>query len=109
MYNALSLLDRDDWHLHVYSSYCYIQNDEPFQHLFDKIDEHPNMTSYVQFLMMSCEKHGKRCIYWRIHQRQETSCRVAMEAMSAHCAVVTSNWVHYLRHGIWLHVHIYRR
>ena len=23
---------------------------------------------------------------------QETSCRVAMEAMSAHCAVVTSNW-----------------
>ena len=23
---------------------------------------------------------------------QETSCRVAMEAMSAHCAIVTSNW-----------------
>ena len=23
---------------------------------------------------------------------QETSCRVAMEAMTAHCAVVTSNW-----------------
>ena len=96
LYNALSLLDRDDWHLHVYSSYSlygWKQNDEPFQPLFDKIDEHPNMTSYGAVPYDELREAWKKMhILAYPSTWQETSCRVAMEAMSAHCAVVTSNW-----------------
>ena len=96
LYNALSLLDRDDWHLHVYSSYSlygWKQNDQPFQPLFDKIDEHPNMTSYGAVPYDELREAWKKMhILAYPSTWQETSCRVAMEAMSAHCAVVTSNW-----------------
>ena len=96
LYNALSLLDRDDWHLHVYSSYSlygWKQNDEPFQPLFDKIDQHPNMTSYGSVPYDELREAWKNMhILAYPSTWQETSCRVAMEAMSAHCAVVTSNW-----------------
>ena len=96
LYNALSLLDRDDWHLHVYSSYSlygWKQNDEPFQPLFDKIDEHPNMTSYGAVPYDELREAWKKMhILAYPSTWQETSCRVAMEAMSAHCAIVTSNW-----------------
>ena len=96
LYNALSLLDRDDWHLHVYSSYSlygWKQNDEPFKPLFDKIDEHPNMTTYGAVPYDELREAWKKMhILAYPSTWQETSCRVAMEAMSAHCAVVTSNW-----------------
>ena len=96
LYNALSLLDRDDWHLQVYSSYSlygWKQNDEPFKPLFDKIDEHPNMTSYGAVPYDELREAWKKMhILAYPSTWQETSCRVAMEAMSAHCAVVTSNW-----------------
>ena len=96
LYNALSLLDRDDWHLHVYSSYSlygWKQNDEPFQPLFDKINDHPNMTSYGAVPYDELREAWKKMhILAYPSTWQETSCRVAMEAMSAHCAVVTSNW-----------------
>ena len=96
LYNALSLLDRDDWHLHVYSSYSlygWKQNDEPFKPLFDKIDDHPNMTSYGAVPYDELREAWKKMhILAYPSTWQETSCRVAMEAMSAHCAVVTSNW-----------------
>lgn len=96
LYNALSLLDRDDWHLHVYSSYAlygWEHNDEPFKPLFDKINEHPNMTSYGAVPYDELREAWKKMhILAYPSTWQETSCRVAMEAMSAHCAVVTSNW-----------------
>ena len=96
LYGALSLLDRDDWHLHVFSSYSlygWKQNDEPFKPLFDKIDEHPNMTNYGAVPYDELRQHWKNMhILAYPSTWQETSCRVAMEAMSAHCAVVTSNW-----------------
>ena len=96
LYNALSLLDRDDWHLHVYSSYGlygWKDNDKPFEPLFDKIDEHPNMTSYGAVPYDELREAWKKMhILAYPSTWQETSCRVAMEAMSAHCAVVTSNW-----------------
>lgn len=93
---ALDMLERDDWHLDVYSSfklYGWERNDKPFEPLFERCKQHPNI-SY----------HGTkpyeevRDAYKRAHilaypsTWQETSCRVAMEAMSAGCAIVTSNW-----------------
>ena len=96
LYNALSLLDRDDWHLHVYSSYGlygWKENDKPFEALFEKIEEHPNMTSYGAVPYDELREAWKKMhILAYPSTWQETSCRVAMEAMSAHCAVVTSNW-----------------
>ena len=96
LYNALSLLDRDDWHLHVYSSYGlygWKENDKPFEPLFEKIEEHPNMTSYGAVPYDELREAWKKMhILAYPSTWQETSCRVAMEAMSAHCAVVTSNW-----------------
>ena len=96
LYNALSLLDRDDWHLHVYSSYGlygWKDNDKPFEPLFEKIEEHPNMTSYGAVPYDELREAWKKMhILAYPSTWQETSCRVAMEAMSAHCAVVTSNW-----------------
>ena len=96
LYNALSLLDRDDWHLHVYSSYGlygWKENDKPFEPLFERIEEHPNMTSYGAVPYDELREAWKKMhILAYPSTWQETSCRVAMEAMSAHCAVVTSNW-----------------
>ena len=93
---ALDMLERRDFHLHVFSSfkiYGWKQNDEPFQPLFDKIDEHPNMTSYGAVPYDELREAWKKMhILAYPSTWQETSCRVAMEAMSAHCAVVTSNW-----------------
>jgi glycosyltransferase involved in cell wall biosynthesis len=93
---ALDMLDRDDYHLHVYSSYKlygWVQNDEPYKPLFEKIEEHPNMTNYgaVPYDVLR-EAWKKMHILAYPSTWQETSCRVAMEAMSAHCAIVTSNW-----------------
>jgi glycosyltransferase involved in cell wall biosynthesis len=93
---ALDMLDRDDWHLHVYSSYGlygWKDNDKPFEKLFDKIEEHPNMTNYGAVPYDELREAWKKMhILAYPSTWQETSCRVAMEAMSAHCAVVTSNW-----------------
>ena len=93
---ALDFLDRDDWHLHVYSSYGlygWKDNDKPFEKLFDKIEEHPNMTNYGAVPYDELREAWKKMhILAYPSTWQETSCRVAMEAMSAHCAVVTSNW-----------------
>jgi len=93
---ALDLIDRDDWHLHVYSSYGlygWKDNDKPFEKLFDKIEEHPNMTNYGSVSYDELREAWKKMhILAYPSTWQETSCRVAMEAMSAHCAIVTSNW-----------------
>ena len=96
LYHALNLLERTDWHLHVYSSYGlygWKDNDKPFEPLFEKIEEHPNMTSYGAVPYDELREAWKKMhILAYPSTWQETSCRVAMEAMSAHCAVVTSNW-----------------
>ena len=47
--NALDLMDRDDFHLHVYSSfnlYGWPQNDEPFEPLFEKCKDDPRISYY---------------------------------------------------------------
>jgi UDP-glucose:(glucosyl)LPS alpha-1,2-glucosyltransferase len=93
---ALDMLERDDWHLDVYSSfklYGWEANDEPYKPLFEKIKEHPNMTYHgTQPYETVREAYKNAHILTYPSTWQETSCRVAMEAMSAGCAVVTSNW-----------------
>jgi glycosyltransferase involved in cell wall biosynthesis len=93
---ALDMLDRDDWHLHVYSSYDlygWKDNDKPFESLFNTIENHPNMTNNGAVPYEELREAWKKMhILAYPSTWQETSCRVAMEAMSAHCAVVSSNW-----------------
>jgi UDP-glucose:(glucosyl)LPS alpha-1,2-glucosyltransferase len=93
---ALDMLERDDWHLDVYSSfklYGWEANDEPFKPLFEKIKEHPNMTYHgTQPYETVREAYKNAHILAYPSTWQETSCRVAMEAMTAGCAVVVPNW-----------------
>jgi glycosyltransferase involved in cell wall biosynthesis len=94
--NALNLIDRTDFHLHVFSSYKlygWEQNDEAYKPLFEMCESDPRVTNHSTVSYEDLRKHWTNmhilaypCTW------QETSCRVAMEAMSAHCAVVTSNW-----------------
>jgi len=93
---ALDMMERDDWHLDVYSSfklYGWPENDKPFEKLFEKCENDPNIT-YHGFKPYKevREAYKKAHILTYPSTWQETSCRVAMEAMSAGCAVVTSNW-----------------
>jgi len=93
---ALDMLDRTDFHLHVFSSfkiYGWDQNDEPFEPLFDKCKSDKRITYYGSVPYDELRQHWTNMhILAYPSTWQETSCRVAMEAMSAHCAVVTSNW-----------------
>ena len=94
--NALDLIDRTDFHLHVFSSYKlygWEQNDEAYKPLFEKCERDPRVTYYGALPYEELRKHWTNMhILAYPSTWQETSCRVAMEAMSAHCAVVTSNW-----------------
>ena len=93
---ALDMLERRDFHLHVFSSfkiYGWDQNDEPFEPLFDKCKSDNRITYYGSVPYDELRQHWTNMhILAYPSTWQETSCRVAMEAMSAHCAVVTSNW-----------------
>ena len=93
---ALDMLERTDFHLHVFSSfkiYGWDQNDEPFEPLFDKCKSDDRITYYGSVPYDELRQHWTNMhILAYPSTWQETSCRVAMEAMSAHCAVVTSNW-----------------
>ena len=93
---ALDMLERTDFHLHVFSSfkiYGWDQNDEPFEPLFDKCKSDNRITYYGSVPYDELRQHWTNMhILAYPSTWQETSCRVAMEAMSAHCAVVTSNW-----------------
>lgn len=93
---ALTMLERDDWHLDVYSSfklYGWPENDKPFEKLFQICNEHPNITYWgSQPYSVVREAYKKAHILAYPSTWQETSCRVAMEAMTAGCAIVTSNW-----------------
>lgn len=94
--SALDLLDRTDFHLHVFSSYKlygWEQNDEPYKPLFEKCNSDPRITYYSAVPYNELRDHWKNMhILAYPSTWQETSCRVAMEAMSAHCAVVTSSY-----------------
>jgi UDP-glucose:(glucosyl)LPS alpha-1,2-glucosyltransferase len=92
---ALQMLDRTDWHLDVYSSfklYGWPDNDKPYEALFEKCKQHPNITYWgfkPQTVIRDAFKKAHILAYpstW-----QETSCRVAMEAMTAGCALVVPN------------------
>jgi len=93
---GLKMLDRDDWHLDVYSSfklYGWPENDKHFEKLFDECRNHPNITYHgTQSYDTVRQAYKKAHILTYPSTWQETSCRVAMEAMSAGCAIVTSNW-----------------
>jgi len=93
---ALDMIDRDDFHLHVFSSfkiYGWEQNDEPFKKLFEKCESDSRITYYSSIPYDELRQHWTNMhILAYPSTWQETSCRVAMEAMTAHCAIVTSNW-----------------
>ena len=93
---ALKLIDRQDFHLHVYSSfeiYGWGQKDKDFQVLFDECESDSRITYHGSVPYDELREAWKKMhILAYPSTWQETSCRVAMEAMSAHCAVVTSNW-----------------
>ena len=93
---ALDMMDRDDFHLHVFSSfkiYGWEQNDVPYESLFERCRTDDRITYYSSVPYDELRQHWTNMhILAYPSTWQETSCRVAMEAMSAHCAVVTSNW-----------------
>lgn len=83
----------DNIHLDVYSSfeaYGWPQRDEPYQQLFEKIKNHPNMTYHgYQPNEVVREALKKAHIFAYPSIWEETSCIAAIEAMSAGCAVIT--------------------
>lgn len=83
-------------HLDVYSSfkaYGWPQRDEPYEALFDKIREHPQMTYHGYQSNDKIREALKRAdIFAYPSIWQETSCIAAIEAMSAACAVVCPNY-----------------
>lgn len=83
-------------HLDVYSSfkiYGWEQRDKDFQIIFDKIEEHPNMTNHGT---VSNDEIRKALTQSHIFAYPsiwaETSCMSLMEAMSAKCVCVHSNY-----------------
>lgn len=83
-------------HLDVYSSfkaYGWPQRDEPYEALFDKIREHPQMTYHGYQSNDKVREALKRAdIFAYPNIWQETSCIAAIEAMSAACAIVCPNY-----------------
>ena len=80
----------------MYSSfeiYGWGEKDEAFKSLFEKCKSDDRITYYGSVPYEELREAWKKMhILAYPSTWQETSCRVAMEAMSAHCAVVTSNW-----------------
>lgn len=83
-------------HLDVYSSfeaYGWPQRDEPYLQLFERIKANPKMTYHgYQPNDVVREALQKAHIFAYPSMWQETSCIAAIEAMSAGCAIVTSNY-----------------
>ena len=83
-------------HLDVYSSfeaYGWPQRDEPYLELFERIKANPRMTYHgYQPNEVVREALQKAHIFAYPSMWQETSCIAAIEAMSAGCAIVTSNY-----------------
>lgn len=85
-----------DLHLDVYSSfgiYGWENRDEPYQKVFERIKEHPNMTYHgwqPNEVVREALKEAHIFAYPNIWP--ETSCISALEAMSAGCAVVCPNF-----------------
>ena len=83
-------------HLDVYSSfkaYGWPQRDEPYEALFDRVREHPNMTYHGYQSNDKVREALKRAdIFAYPNIWQETSCIAAIEAMSAACAVVCPSY-----------------
>ena len=77
--NALHELERDDWHLHVYSSYSvygWKENDQPYKELFDHIEANPNMTLYPSVIGRPLREEWKDMHIWTYPCIwEETSCR----------------------------------
>lgn len=92
---ALDMIERDDWHLDVYSSfkiYGWPQNDAAYEKLFNMCKQHENITYHgFQPYDVVREAYKKAHILSYPCTWEETSCRVAMEAMSAGCAIVVPN------------------
>ena len=85
----------DDVHLDVFSSfnaYGWPERDEPYQELFDKIEEHPQMT-YHGFKPNNVVRNAlqKAHIFAYPSIWMETSCIALMEAMSAGLMCVHPN------------------
>ena len=86
----------DNVHLDVYSSfdiYGWGERDEPYQELFQRVKDHPNMTYHgyqPNEVVRKALNHAHIFAYPNIWQ--ETSCMAVMEAMSAGCAVVCPNY-----------------
>jgi len=82
-------------HLDVYSSfsiYNRASSDAPYEPLFEKIRQHPNMTYHgAQPNDVIRKALQEAHIYAYPNIWPETGCISAMEAMSARCAVVTNN------------------
>lgn len=83
-----------NWHLDVYSSfeiYGWGERDAPYKPLFDRIEEHPNMTNHG--FVPNAEVHKalqKAHIFVLPSIWAETSCIALIEAMSAGCICVHS-------------------
>lgn len=82
-------------HLDVYSSfklYGWVERDDPYKDLFDKIKQHPNMTYHGTVSNGELRTAlGKAHIFAYPSTWQETSCICAIEAMSAGLLTVTSS------------------
>ncbi|NQX84289.1 MAG: glycosyltransferase, partial [Mycoplasmataceae bacterium] len=93
--NALHELERDDWHLHVYSSfqiYGWKENDQPYGELFEHIENNPNMTLHKIVRGRPLREEWKDMHIWAYPCIwEETSCRTAMEAMSSRTAMLTNS------------------
>jgi len=93
--NALHELERDDWHLHVYSSfqiYGWKENDQPYGELFDHIEKNPNMTLHKIVRGRPLREEWKDMHIWAYPCIwEETSCRTAMEAMSSRTLMLTNS------------------
>jgi glycosyltransferase involved in cell wall biosynthesis len=85
----------DDIHLDVYSSfsiYGWEERDKPYEHLFEKIKQHPQMTYHgYQPNEVVREALKKAHIFAYPNIWPETSCISVLEAMSAQCEVVCPN------------------
>lgn len=86
----------DNIHLDVYSSfaiYGWEHRDEPYQDLFDRINNHPQMTYHgyqPNEVVRDALKRAHIFAYPNIWP--ETSCIAAIEAMSAKCEIVCPNF-----------------
>lgn len=90
------VLTESNIHLDVYSSfevYGWPDRDKPYQELYQKIRDHPNMTYHgAQPNQVVREALKKAHIFAYPSIWPETSCIAAIEAMSAGCNVVCPNY-----------------